>query len=194
MIVFDCGLVLTEHRDAMARMADVLGVEEDRLASAYWAHRHRYDAGQPDDDYWAAVLEQVAAAPDAALVAQLVEIDMGTWALIRPAAEQILRDLRAAGQATMVLSNAPACFRRFLQAQPWTDLVGSLVISGEEGTVKPDPSIYATVEDRAGTTEPWFVDDRQANVDAALRRGWRAHLWTSDDDTRAWLEAAGLLP
>ena len=39
----------------------------------------------------------------------------------------------------------------------------------------------------------WFIDDRQVNVDAAASRGWHAHLWVDDQDTRNWLVEAGFL-
>lgn len=68
------------------------------------------------------------------------------------------------------------------------------VISGREGLIKPDPRIYALVEERTGAAglDLFFMDDSPANVDAALARGWRAHLFTGWTGLAADLPNVGL--
>lgn len=64
--------------------------------------------------------------------------------------------------------------------------------AAELGCSKPDPTFYAGVEGRTGF-EPhdiFFIDDRAANVDAALARGWRAALWTGTRSVRQLLGEA----
>ncbi len=52
------------------------------------------------------------------------------------------------------------------------------------GLAKPDIAIYAEVERRVGLAGPdiLFFDDRAENVDAAVRRDWRAHRIDAQDD------------
>ncbi len=68
-------------------------------------------------------------------------------------------------------------------------------ISGELGVIKPDPAIYAAVENDCGLPPDTllFTDDKVENVQAAAQRGWQTHLF---DGPRGWalrLVAAGLL-
>lgn len=78
-----------------------------------------------------------------------------------------------------------AFFRRFR----------SIVVSGEEKMLKPDPAIYYLALDRFGLrpAQALFIDDRQVNIEAALAVGMQAHLFTSAEDLCARLEAEGLL-
>jgi 2-haloacid dehalogenase len=68
-------------------------------------------------------------------------------------------------------------------------------ISSHMGVIKPDPRIYAMLEEDSGLSGPelLFTDDRIDNITAAEARGWQTHLF---DGPQAWadrLVAAGLL-
>lgn len=68
-------------------------------------------------------------------------------------------------------------------------------ISGHLGVTKPDPNIYARVEETSGLNGPalLFADDRVDNIDQAKQFGWQTHLF---DGPKGWadrLVAAGLL-
>jgi 2-haloacid dehalogenase len=57
------------------------------------------------------------------------------------------------------------------------DFVGcfkDIVISGEEGIVKPDPKIYQIAKERFGLKngEALFVDDREENIRVAVQEGF----------------------
>jgi 2-haloacid dehalogenase len=78
---------------------------------------------------------------------------------------------------------------------PFLDWFDGIVISGEEGIVKPDPRIFTVVAERFGL-EPSttvFVDDQPRNVDAAAALGFRAIRFVDADDLRARLAGLGLL-
>lgn len=187
MIAFDCGIVLTDHGDAMARLAALVGVPEGAFATKFWENRYPYDAGEDDLAFWSRVCAAFGKECDAELAARLVDIDLGAWATIRPATEDMLRRLSDRGERMVMLSNAPASFRGHLEAAGWTDVFETLVISGEIGAVKPEAGMYEAVEAIAGDEQIRFVDDRQPNIDVALERGWDAHLWVDDADTAAWV-------
>ena len=68
-------------------------------------------------------------------------------------------------------------------------------VSGALRMMKPDPAIYAAVEEGTGLSGAalLFADDRAENVAAAAARGWRAHLF---DGPHGWIErlvAEGML-
>jgi 2-haloacid dehalogenase len=75
------------------------------------------------------------------------------------------------------------------------DLFDEIIVSGTERIAKPDPRIYAIVEERSGFASSglFFTDDNPANVDAALARGWNAHLFTDAAALERQLVEAGLL-
>ncbi len=64
------------------------------------------------------------------------------------------------------------------------------VVSGELGTTKPDPRIYAHLERVTGLSGRalLFADDLPANIATATARGWRTHLFT---EPAGWARAAG---
>ena len=78
---------------------------------------------------------------------------------------------------------------------PLFDRFAGIVVSGEEGIVKPDPAIYALALDRFGLSpgEGAFLDDRADNVAAADAAGLVGHVFVDAADTRAWLAGLGLL-
>lgn len=68
-------------------------------------------------------------------------------------------------------------------------------ISGHMGMIKPDPRIYAAVEDDCGHPPDalLFTDDRADNIAAARARGWQTHLFDGPDGWAEALVRAGLL-
>lgn len=108
----------------------------------------------------------------------------------------ILQELREAGVPCHALSNFGketweiACAQfEFLS---WFD---DTVISGHIGLTKPDPAIYAYLEDRVGLTgdQIFFTDDLEANIVAAQTCGWQALQFQEAASLRAKLVALGLL-
>lgn len=83
----------------------------------------------------------------------------------------------------------------FRPTQPIFDLFEDIVVSGVEKLAKPDPRIYAVVEQRSGRigAELFFTDDNPPNVAAARARGWEAHVFTDATSLESQLVASGLL-
>ena len=199
-VVFDLGMVLCSPTGLFEKLADLLGTSPEAVDRGLWGeHRLAYDRGGSDRDYWVAALSRIEGAQVDdldALLPELVAADITGWKNIRPGARAILEDLVAAGVPRYVLSNAPRVFAQQAPQFDWFELVDEFFFSGLLDTAKPDPAIYAVAEEAIGmpTGDLWFIDDRQANVDTALARGWKTHLWVDDADTRAWLVAEGFLP
>ncbi|GLQ28576.1 HAD family hydrolase [Sulfitobacter pacificus] len=68
-------------------------------------------------------------------------------------------------------------------------------ISGHLGIIKPNPTIYATVEQTSGIPPQalLFTDDRAENITAAAKRGWQTHHFTDPQGWADRLVTAGLL-
>ncbi len=69
-------------------------------------------------------------------------------------------------------------------------------ISADLGCIKPEPAIYAALEDGTGLrgADLIFTDDKQENIDVAASRGWKTHLFEGAAGWRARLVAEGILP
>ena len=87
-------------------------------------------------------------------------------------------------------------FAQFRAEQPIFDIFEDIIVSGTEKIAKPDARIYEIVEQRSGFApeELFFTDDNAANIEAAHKRGWEAHLFTSAANLEAQLKLAGFLP
>lgn len=57
------------------------------------------------------------------------------------------------------------------------------------GCAKPAASFFKGIENRTGFRpgDLFLIDDRIANVESAIRRGWAAALWTGKDSLRSLL-------
>jgi putative hydrolase of the HAD superfamily len=93
------------------------------------------------------------------------------------------------------LSNMPAPYARALEERHafigWFD---GGVFSGDVNLIKPDPAIYALLANRyaLAPAQTVFIDDMQANVDAARALGWQGIRFESADALAR--ELARLLP
>jgi len=77
----------------------------------------------------------------------------------------------------------------------WLADLDGVVMSGDEGVVKPDAAIYEVLLSRYGLTSEatWFTDDSLRNVEGALAVGMRASLFIDAATTRAELVTMGII-
>jgi 2-haloacid dehalogenase len=114
-----------------------------------------------------------------------------------PETVQNLADLTSAGVSCYALSNMeaetfPLRFERF----EFFTLFDGIVISGQEGTAKPDRAIFELLC-RRFELEPGktlFIDDSLGNVRAASALGMATVHYRSPGDLRDCLRDLGLLP
>lgn len=73
--------------------------------------------------------------------------------------------------------------------------LNGILVSGDEGIIKPDPAIYRLVCERFGyAPSDWlFVDDSERNIEAARDLGFDTHHFIDPATLRPALEARGLL-
>ena len=113
-----------------------------------------------------------------------------------PRSVRILRALRSNGVPVFALSNFGIGSFEVAEAEwPFLGEFDRRYISGHLGLAKPDPEIYAAVEDDCGIAPDCliFADDRAENVAAAEARGWQGHLFDGPEGWAARLVALGLL-
>jgi putative hydrolase of the HAD superfamily len=95
----------------------------------------------------------------------------------KPETVKLARALRQRGFNLYCLSNMPSPFYEDLRRRhDFWDVFQGVVISGEIQMMKPEPEIYRHLLERFGLRahESVFVDDLQANVDAAKAVGLHA--------------------
>ena len=180
-VVFDYGGVLTSVsmpirvREAVEARGLPWAAVEDGFAR--W--RGEYDRGTLSlsgfyDRIWSAAGCDVA--PE--VRREIEEADNASWLYRNERTLAWMRELRAGGFRLGILTNMPATYAPVFRGH-FADFVAeaeALVISGEVGTVKPDPAIYAIMRGRLGLEpgEICFVDDNAKNVEGARACGWRA--------------------
>lgn len=108
----------------------------------------------------------------------------------------ILRELKEAGHPLYGLTNwshetFPFARERF----DFLTLFDGIVVSGEEGMIKPDPRLYQTLLERydIDPATAIFIDDNKANVDAAEALGIHGIHFHAPRQLRDELIALGFL-
>lgn len=106
-----------------------------------------------------------------------------------------LRRAKASGLPVHGLTNFgaetfPPTARRF----DFLRAFDTVVVSGDEGVIKPDPAIFEILIDRAGLdpARTAFIDDSAANIVAADELGFVTHRFTGPAPFERWWEAQGL--
>jgi HAD superfamily hydrolase (TIGR01509 family) len=144
-----------------------------------WEWHHRHDAGVP---FAESIPTLSATFPEHAHLIGIWEtryMEMVPGEI--PGVPDVVRDLHAAGDRLLVLSNMPSeVWAPLTERFDWFELFDGAVISGDEKIVKPDPAIYRILVDRYGVDpgSTAFVDDRPENVEAAAALGFDAILFT----------------
>ncbi len=188
-IVFDFGGVISAPQDAsfFPAVEALTGWDKATVLAGWKRHRLLMDA---DTISVRELYRRIAAdhkrALSEACYDRLAQLDFDSWAIPNPATLAWAKTLKAQGYKIGILTNMPTDFI------PWFDrcaaefraLADAEVISGAERIVKPDPTIYALMAKRLALDpeEHFFLDDTQANVDAARQAGWFAHRFTTPED------------
>lgn len=111
-----------------------------------------------------------------------------------PATVALIGELRSAGHTLYFLSNMPAPYARWLEAEhPLDDWFDAGLFSADARAIKPEPAIFSMAEQRFGARgdELLFLDDVQANVRAAQAAGWQAAQYLDAGQVRRVLAGHG---
>ena len=197
-VIFDVGNVLYGW-DPDSFLVRQIADDEARMRFVddvgLWQWHDTLDGGRPFDEAAAELSEKF---PEYAhLISAWGERFGETITDPVPGVHEIVAELDSRGIPLFAITNFSADFWPPFAAQErdFFSRFRDIVVSGEEKLLKPDPAIYFLALDRFGLRpdQALFVDDRLINVEGAEAVGMQAHLFTTAEDLRARLEAAGLL-
>lgn len=197
-IVFDLGGVLLDWNPRYLYRSLFKGDEAamehflSEICTPEW--NSRQDAGRP---FAEAVAELSALHPQHR---ELIEVYHTRWGemLADPieGTVAVLENLHSQGHYLCALSNWSAeTFPIARTRHAFLKRFQTIVLSGEEKLIKPDPAIFHVLLRRIGrrAEECLFIDDAPANVQAARRLGFETMAFTSPEDLRLELIERGLL-
>jgi putative hydrolase of the HAD superfamily len=191
-VMFDFGGVVCtpQPEEDLAALAAAAGVSVAAFWGAYWPPRRAYDAAAlTAETFWQDVAARLGTSFSGAQVAELVRLDVASWAHLRKGTVRLIRDLAEDEKRLALLSNAPAEVARAVAALPVARHFEHLLFSCDFGSAKPDPGCFGQALGRLGAPaeEVIFIDDREENVTAALGLGMRAIRFTGPEQARARL-------
>jgi len=177
-VVFDYGGVLMRtvnpapRRELEQRLGlPPGGVDKAVFESPHWDEVQRGHLSSAE--FWADVGQRLGLS-----AGELRDFQRAFWAgdQLDEGLVALVRDLRDQGYHTALLSNAPADLRQHLGSLGIVDAFDTIIISGCEGLMKPDPAIFGLTLERVGVRaeQVIFVDDSRVNVAAAQRFGLQA--------------------
>ena len=197
-VIFDLGGVLIDwnprylYRRLFGDDTEAMEAFLGKVCNPEW--NARQDAGRP----WAeAVAELSARHPEARdLIAAYDERWEEMLGGPIQGTVEILGELRAAAVPLYALSNWSAAKYAIARARyPFLGWFRDVVISGEVGVIKPDPSIFRLLLERhrLDPASTVYVDDSDPNVSVAEQLGMIAIRFRGPEPLRADLARLGLL-
>lgn len=197
-VVFDYGMVLTGPPDSAAHAALVrlTGLPVERLDSLYWQDRLAYDSGAlTGHAFWQKITQNAGLTLSESQIEELVHWDVRMWMTENPPMLAWQLELKRRGLLTAIVSNmGDSVHQQMERDRKWLGRFDALVWSYQLRVTKPDPAIYRCVLEKLGTVpgETLFIDDRPANVDAAIALGMKGVVFASVEKLRADLVSMGL--
>lgn len=137
-------------------------------------------------DYWYAVAQQLHLDADSLAMLQR---DYFAGDVVDTTLTAYIQARRLEGHSIALLSNEVRSLREKLTAHQLTPLFDVIVISAEIGVMKPAPAAYHAVLNalKRPADETIFIDDMQANIDAANALGIHGILYRANMDISAAL-------
>ena len=197
-VVFDYGIVLTGQPDpaAHAALVRITGLPLDRFESLYWAARSAFDEGKlTGHAVWRKFLREAGLPPDEAMVEELNRWDARMWTVQNPVMVAWQSAIKQRGLLTAILSNIGDSVLASVEREfDWIHRFDVLVWSCQLGVIKPNPAIYRHTLAELGVQpeETLFIDDKRPNVEAARALGIQTIEFSTVEQLRASLIAAGL--
>jgi 2-haloacid dehalogenase len=196
-VVFDLGGVLIDWDPRYLfrkLLADEAAVEEFLATVCTPEWNAEQDRGRPFAEGVAELVERHPA--HAAAIAAYAERWEEMLGGVIPGSVEVLAELRAAGMPLYALTNWSAetfvFARERFELLAWFD---GVVVSGEERMIKPDPRFFRLLLERFGLApeSTFYVDDSEANVEAARRLGLDAVRFSDPRQLRRELVARRVL-
>jgi putative hydrolase of the HAD superfamily len=197
-VIFDYGRVLTGPPDPAARAAllRITGLAADRFDSLDWADRQAYDEGKLTGlGFWRKLVRDAGLNLGESAIEELNLWDARMWTTECPAMLAWQLAIKQRGLLTAIVSNmGDSVLERMEREFAWLSRFDVLVWSYQLRVAKPDPAIYRYALEKLGTRpeEILFLDDRPANVEAAVAMGMKGLVFTTVEKLRSDLAETGL--
>ena len=199
-VILDYGDVISlpADPDVIRSMAQLFGLTENRFREIYGSFRLEYDRGSYSAvEYWQHIARAAGREVTADQIVELRRADVAMWARLNPDILLWAERLRAAGYKTAVLSNMHDDMVQHIRSNgDWAKRFDSLTLSSAIGMAKPDSDIFEYCLKSLGVSaeEALFIDDREINIEGALRAGISGVFAPSPEELRSMLEAIGFRP
>lgn len=195
-VVFDIGRVLIEWEPERFYDAKIGKARREKLFADVDLHgmNESVDLGA---DFKQSVYDLAAQHPDYADDIRMWHdnwLDMASPKI--PHSVQLMKTLQAKGMPVFALTNfGIGTFEVARVAYPFFNDFDRAYVSGHLRMMKPDPCIYAHLEQDSGIAPGGliFTDDRPENIAAAAARGWKTHLFERPEGWAARLVDEGVL-
>ena len=197
-MVFDYGMVLTGPPDpvAHAMLERITGLPPAQLDRLYWANRIAYDEGKlTGEAFWRKVAGEAGLNLSDGAIEQLVIWDTRMWMTENLPMLAWQLTLKQRGFLTAIVSNMGDTVHQAIERKfSWLSRFDVLVWSYQLRIAKPGPAIYLYALEKLGTEpgESLFIDDRVANVEAAIALGMFGVVFSTVEKLREDLIALGL--
>ncbi len=172
-------LVRTRWGQLSETITAELGIEKAELFRAYELTRAARGVGAYGsiEGDMTAIVEAAGLDPDPQLIERLLRMERefsGTGVELWEDSVPVLRDLRARGVKSALISNCSHSTRPIVDRLKIDEEFDEVLLSFEVGMHKPDPGIYREALRRLGDVAPdraVFVDDQPAYCDGAAALG-----------------------
>ena len=196
-VILDYGEVLC-HRpspEALAEMAGIFGIDEDKFLPIYRSSRNPYDRGDfTGDTYWAEFARRAGLTIQANQIESLRRLDMQMWSSVNRKMTEWLASIHSRGIKTAILSNMQTDMAAHVRKNfAWLRHFDHQIFSCEVRAIKPDRVIYqhSLALLKIAPSEVLFIDDREENIQAARAVGIRGIVFESVERFRKDLQALG---
>lgn len=186
-VVFDFGGVMTTTTmpERVRKVTDSLGIPWQVIEDGFSKYRRLLDGGYYDLD---ALYDLIFAGADIKVsaedLAKIVEEDTASYLYRNERTLAWMKELKAKGYKIGILTNMPPAFAVHFRKTfaDFIALADAMVISGEERMFKPQRRIYELLRERIGldASDLIFIDDVEANCEAARKAGWQAIRFVSN--------------
>jgi HAD superfamily hydrolase (TIGR01509 family) len=124
---------------------------------------------------------------------KLIELWKTTWTL-DPEMHDLVKRLKAKGYTLGILSNSDPVNSEEYKRKGWYDVFDHLILSHEEGYLKPEHIIYGIAIERFGMPgyDILFTDDVERNLPPAEQLTMMTHLWESMPKFKQALRSQGI--
>lgn len=195
-VVFDIGNVLTDfvYKDFI-RNKGYDDAMTDRIARASVESEDWVEIDRGVLSYEELIDRFIENDPEIADDLRKVFSDLTGIVIGRKEATPWIKALQAAGYRVLVLSNfSERALAGCRDAMGFLDEVDGGILSYREKLVKPDEAIYKLLMERYGleSSRTVFIDDTPANIEAAVKLGWKGIVYKSYEQVIEQLHDLGI--